>query len=307
MSRSTSKDAKASEDETDLLPSWALIDFRELEIQDRIGGGGIGVIYKGRFRDGTVAIKALFDPRINESLKKEFMDELLTMSKVKHSNIVSFIGASMTPPNLCFVMEMCQTSLFHILHHDRVRFSEFAMIQMSIDVASAMEYLHALKPAIIHRDLKSLNVLKAFDGSLKLCDFGLVKVKGSQAGTPSYMAPELFRNAPFNRSVDVFAFGVLLWEIFSQDIPWYQVPIPDVKDRVVAGDRPTIESFKVPSKIARLIERCWTQHPEDRPTFTEVVDELCAVSDATPQVKHAETIGSGDTLDFLLGGERGRK
>ncbi len=60
---------------------------------------------------------------------------------------------------------------------------------LQIDISSAMEYLHSLKPAIIHRDLKSLNILQAYDGSLKLCDFGLVKVKNAQAGTPAYMAP----------------------------------------------------------------------------------------------------------------------
>ena len=99
----TEKDSSDSID----IPSWSHIDFdRDIECGDIIGGGGVGLIYKGWFRGEEVALKTLFNPRVDEKLKKEYMDELLIMSKLKHSNIVSFLGACMTPPNLCFVMEV---------------------------------------------------------------------------------------------------------------------------------------------------------------------------------------------------------
>lgn len=79
-----------------------------------------------------MALKTLFDARISEDLRNEYMNELLVMSKVKHSNIVGFYGACMTPPNLCFVMELCQCSLYHLLHVDRVRFSARENIQMAV-------------------------------------------------------------------------------------------------------------------------------------------------------------------------------
>ena len=86
---------------------WQHIDFdKDIELGDMIGGGGVGVIYKGWLKGEEVALKTLFDPRVDERLKKEYLDELLVMSKVKHSNIVTFLGACMTPPNLCFVMEV---------------------------------------------------------------------------------------------------------------------------------------------------------------------------------------------------------
>ena len=92
---------------------WMHIDFeREIQLGDLIGGGGVGMIYKGWYKDEQVALKTLFDSRIGEDLKREYMDELLVMSKVKHSNIVKFLGACMKPPNLCFVMEMCECSLY---------------------------------------------------------------------------------------------------------------------------------------------------------------------------------------------------
>lgn len=185
------------------------------------------------------------------------MDELMVMSKVSHSNIVKFIGASMVPPNLCFVMEICDCSLHHVLHVEKPKLTDYTLIQMAVDIACALEYLHSLRPAIIHRDLKSLNVLRSFDGGLKLCDFGLVMVKHSQAGTPAYMSPELFQNKPFNKKVDVFAFGVLLWEIYTQEIPWAQTPITDIRDKVVNGDRPAIPTYSLPREISDLIRRCW--------------------------------------------------
>jgi serine/threonine protein kinase len=127
-----SKYSESKHDEKSGLASWQLIDFSEIELGERIGGGGVGVIYKGFWKDQPVALKTLFDPRISEDLKKEYMDELLVMSKLNHSNIVKFMGASMTPPNLCFVMEICDCSLHDLLHVSRQRLSDYEMTQMAV-------------------------------------------------------------------------------------------------------------------------------------------------------------------------------
>lgn len=111
---------------------WKNVDFSEIELGDRIGGGGVGIVYKGWWKDEPVALKTLFDARISADLKKEYMDELLVMSKVKHSNIVKFMGACMTPPNLCFVMELCETSLFKLVHVERIDFSLSETVQMMV-------------------------------------------------------------------------------------------------------------------------------------------------------------------------------
>jgi serine/threonine protein kinase len=171
------------------LVGWENVDFAEIELGEQIGGGGVGLIYKGWWKDKPVGLKTLFDSRIGEDLRKEYMDELLVMSKVKHQNIVKFMGACMTPPQLCFIMELFECSLYQLLHVERQQFSLGEAVQVAIDVGSAMEYLHSLSPAIIHRDLKSLNILKGFNGIYKVCDFGLVKCKHATAGTPAYMAP----------------------------------------------------------------------------------------------------------------------
>ncbi len=114
------------------IPAWANVNFSEIELAERIGGGGVGIIYKGWWGDRPVALKTLFDARISGDLKKEYMDELLVMSRLNHSNIVQFLGACMTPPNLCFIMELCDSSLFNILHVDRVRLSYTEKYQAAV-------------------------------------------------------------------------------------------------------------------------------------------------------------------------------
>ena len=120
------------DDEPNALPEWANVDFGEIELGDRIGGGGVGIIYKGYWKGEPVALKTLFDSRIGQDLKKEYMDELLVMSKVSHTNIVKFLGACMTPPNLCFIMEICECSLFDLLHVQRVQLSMQDNMQLAV-------------------------------------------------------------------------------------------------------------------------------------------------------------------------------
>ena len=232
---------------------WRHIDFEELEVGERIADGGVGVVQQGYWRGESVALKTLFDVRVSESLKQEYMNELLVMSELQHPNIVTLLGACMNPPNLCFVMELCETSLFELLHRnrnttnnnsssrsnrrwDKSSFSAYEKVQMARDVAAGVAYLHSLTPAIIHRDIKSLNLLRAYDGAIKLCDFGLVKTQHTTAGTPAYMAPELLQNQTFNRSVDVYAVGVVICEIFSEEIPFEGIDAVGVRKMVCAGE-----------------------------------------------------------------------
>jgi serine/threonine protein kinase len=293
-----------SKQQDDGLPGWAHIDFDQIEMGERIGGGGVGVIYKGYFNKQSVAVKTLFDARQGDELTKEYMDELLVMSQVKHSNIVTFLGASMVPPNLCFVMELCDNSLYNILHENREQFSDHDIIQMAVDIGSAMEYLHSLKPAIIHRDLKSHNVLRSSDdGRLKICDFGLVKCKNTLAGTPAYMAPELLENKPFNKSVDVYAFGILLNELFALEIPFFGLDINSIRTRAINEERPHMIKYKMQPKVIHLIEACWHHIPNKRPNFSSVVDDLLEIYDNLPEGKFTDAVdahGSGDALDDLF-------
>lgn len=117
---------------------WNNIDFNEITIKDRLGGGGIGIIYSGSYKSKTVALKTLFSSSYSPEEEQEFMDELLVMSRLKHSNIVSFIGACMTPPNRFFVMELCETSLYNILHESNHRLTKLDCVQAAVSSSHSL-------------------------------------------------------------------------------------------------------------------------------------------------------------------------
>jgi len=241
---------------------------------------------------------------VDEKLKQEYMDELLVMSKLQHPNIVTLIGANMVPPNLCMVMELCECSLFNLLHQYSDALTQKNIVKMLVGVASAMHYLHTRKPTIIHRDLKSHNLLIATDGEVKLCDFGLVSIKCTTAGTPAYMAPELLSNEIFSKKVDMYAFGILMWECFARAIPFEGFSPYDIKCCICDGqERPNIPT-DIPKLCQELIEQAWAQAASARPEFIDVLCDLKALYKTMPddersEVALLESDFGGDCLDSL--------
>ena len=100
------------------------------------------------------------------------------------------------------------------------------------DIAEGIHYLHTRRPLIVHRDLKTHNSLIDRTGTVKLCDFGLVTTRNTTAGTPNYMAPELLSDKSFNKAVDVYAFGMMLWEMFTRQVPFHGWRAEDIKEHV---------------------------------------------------------------------------
>ena len=225
---------------------WEVANIDDCEFGTRIGGGGFAIVYEGYWKDKHVAFKTLFDPRVDEKLKREFMDELHVMSSLSHPNVVELFAVNIKPPKLFFIMELCDRSLYQLLHLTQEHISMEKMIEMATGFANGMEYLHGKKPPIIHRDIKSQNILLTIDWEIKLCDFGLVTTKVTTAGTPAYMAPELLKNKPFSKEVDVYAFGIVLWEIFAREVPWNAMDPRDIITKVGSGERPEIPRYDCP-------------------------------------------------------------
>lgn len=170
-----------------------------------------------------------------------------------------------------------------------------------------MAYLHSQKPVVIHRDLKSHNLLvqqRRDEYTIKLCDFGLVGNKVTTAGTPNYMAPELLNNKPFSKKADVYAFGLVMWEMFMRQIPFDGWTATDIKAAIIGGERPDrLTSYDAPELIRDLVTACWAQDPSERPDFAEMERQLREwrpVESAVSRVQKAAT-GGGDSLDALLG------
>mmetsp|Transcript_16077 Transcript_16077/g.24974 ORF Transcript_16077/g.24974 Transcript_16077/m.24974 type:complete len:174 (-) Transcript_16077:139-660(-) len=165
-------------------------------------------------------------------------------SILRHPNIAILMGVIPNIPDIYIVFEHVKGSLYDLLHMQRnqVELSVVEKLCIARDAAIAFEYMHQL--GIVHRDIKSHNILVDQDLHVKVCDFGLAKFtadlnKGSMqyAGTPTYMAPELFQKRTYDQSVDTFAFGCLLWEIICRDIPLAGLDAQDISVQVIRGEK----------------------------------------------------------------------
>ena len=245
------------------------------ELGEQLGGGGVSVVFRAVWGGRPVAVKLTQDGQVTERLTEEYRNELLVMGTLDHPNIIRVLGASLAPPRLCIVMELCGPSLHRLLHQTaEAHFDHIRRMQVARDVAEALRYLHAFEVPVIHRDIKSANVVvDELTGQCKLIDFGLASSRVVSAGTPSYMSPELLAGATYNASVDVYAFGVLLWELFAQQMPFDGYDIPTVKAKVIGGERPAIP-LSTPRVVQRLFSECWHQEVGERPSFAEVVPRL---------------------------------
>lgn len=172
-----------------------------------------------------------------------------------------------------------------------------------------MEYLHGRNPSVIHRDIKSQNVLVSKDGQVKLCDFGLVESKITTAGTPSYMAPELLENGHFSRKVDVYAFAILFWEMFTNTVPFQSWGIADIREFVIQGNRLKLPYEDCPKLCCKLIEKCWDQDAQKRPEFKNVSLALERIYSSIREVSHTVEVHGidGDSFDQLTASVQKKK
>ncbi|XP_016539997.1 serine/threonine-protein kinase STY46 isoform X2 [Capsicum annuum] len=255
------------------------IDHQLLKFEYKIASGSYGDLYKGTYCSQEVAIKILKSERLNTELQTEFGQEVYIMRKVRHKNVVQFIGACTRPPNLCIVTEyMSGGSVYDYLHKQKGSFKLPTLLKVAIDVSKGMNYLH--QNNIIHRDLKAANLLMDENEVIKVADFGVARVKAqtgvmtAETGTYRWMAPEVIEHKPYDHKADVFSFGVVLWELLTGKLPYeYLTPLQAAIGVVQKGLRPTIPKH-TPPKLAELLQTCWQQDPTSRPDFSEIVDIL---------------------------------
>lgn len=165
---------------------------------EQISQGGFSVIHKGTLNGTTVAIKKIFDPRLTDELLYEIYNEIVMQSILRHPNIALLMGVMPKIPNIVIAFEFMPGSLYNLLHLKKsIQLSPEVRLRIIRDVARVFFYMHSL--GIVHRDIKSHNILVDENFNIKLCDFGLARFKadlgkGSMqfSGTPAYMAPELF-------------------------------------------------------------------------------------------------------------------
>ncbi|KAI5664839.1 hypothetical protein M9H77_24162 [Catharanthus roseus] len=276
------------------------IPWSDLVLKERIGAGSFGTVHRADWNGCDVAVKVLMEQDFHAERFNEFLREVQIMKRLRHPNIVLFMGAVTKPPNLSIVTEyLSRGSLYRLLHKPGARevLDERRRLYMAYDVAKGMNYLHKRNPPIVHRDLKSPNLLVDKKYTVKVCDFGLSRLKAntflsskSAAGTPEWMAPEVLRDEPSNEKSDVYSFGVILWELATLQQPWGNLNPAQVVAAVgFKGKRLEIPR-DVDPRIAKLIESCWANESWKRPSFTSVMESLKSLikPSTTPQSGHAD-------------------
>lgn len=269
------------------------IDFGELELEEVIGIGGFGKVYRGiwqgRGSGREVAVKAArqdSDADVSAILEN-VLKEAKLFCMLDHENIVSLEGVCLQEPNLCLVLEYCRGgSLNRVLQGKKIR--PDVLVDWAIQIARGMNYLHCGAPiSLIHRDLKSSNVLLSEEiengefqfKTLKITDFGLARevyktTRMSQAGTYAWMAPEVIKNSTFSKASDVWSYGVLLWELLTGETPYKGIDTLAVAYGVAVNKLTLPIPSTCPRAWADLMERCWESDPHKRPSFDQILESL---------------------------------
>jgi len=254
------------------------VSMRHLRLTNLLGSGSFADVHEGVW-DVRCAVKRLKDAvKSNPYEVQKFHREAQMLRSLRHPGILRLMGFSQT--DFLLVMEIMTGGTLHDLVHNNARLEYPRVLGIGAEIADVLRYLHYCN--IVHRDLKPENLMIDANGRLRLCDFGLaaekrgkyVSTRSNLAGTPRYMAPESYRDEPCTEKIDIYSFGMIMWEIFTRSLPWAGRNFSEVRAVVSAGtERPPMPR-DAPPDFARLIEDCWAHEPDNRPSAADVLHKL---------------------------------
>lgn len=264
---------------SEIMDYWA-IDFKELTIiHPPIAQGGSSVVNKALYHDTVVAVKMFFVVA-GEHPQNEIEREVNLLTRLHHPNIVLFMGACKDP--LCIITEYAERgSLYEVVRKTPKALTPQMIRKLALDVLRGLIYIHTRKPSILHRDLKSMNVLITNDWIGKIADFGLSKAflpqpsdSRSRVGTTRWLAPEVLRNNQYSFKSDAYSFGMVVWEMWAKELPYTGESFENrIEEAILSGERPEIGE-DVPEMWADVIESCWADEPSSRPSLREVMVKI---------------------------------
>mmetsp|Transcript_150818 Transcript_150818/g.420381 ORF Transcript_150818/g.420381 Transcript_150818/m.420381 type:complete len:289 (+) Transcript_150818:42-908(+) len=273
---------------------WEVAPER-LTMHEKVGAGRTATVYRGILDGREVAVKefAVDVSLMSRNERKNLEREVNIMKDIMHPLLVNLVGIMSSQTKLQVITEFCKGGcLFDLLHnHLEIDLAWRQQVKMVCDVAKAMCFLHNSEPQIIHRDLKSLNLLLAepvlsgdTEPLVKVSDFGtsriVAKVAGEimtrNVGTQHWMAPEVLKMELYDEKVDVYSFGMILYEVICREIPFEGESSTKVALLVSHGKRPDMEAIPpdCPLVLHELMMTCWAQDPRKRPSFEEIITTI---------------------------------
>ncbi|KAI4344231.1 hypothetical protein L6164_011481 [Bauhinia variegata] len=286
---------------SDGLGRLQVIKNCDLEELRELGSGTFGTVYHGKWRGTDVAIKRINDrcfagkPSEQERLRADFWNEAINLADLHHPNVVAFYGVVLDGPggSVATVTEyMVNGSLKNALQKNERNLDRRKLLLIAMDVAFGMEYLHGKN--IVHFDLKSDNLLVNLrDPHRPICkvgDLGLSKAKhqtlisGGVRGTLPWMAPELLNGSSnlVSEKVDVFSFGIVMWEVITGEEPYANLHYGTIIGGILNNTlRPPVPESCDP-EWKSLMERCWSSEASQRPSFTEIANQLRSMAAKIP-------------------------
>ncbi|XP_049374179.1 integrin-linked protein kinase 1 isoform X1 [Solanum verrucosum] len=269
------------------------IDPRELDFSNSVN------ITKGTYcvalwRGTEVAVKKLGEELFTDKDKvKAFGDELALLQKIRHPNVVQFLGAVTQSSPMMIITEYLPKGDLRAFLKRKGALKPIMAVKFALDIARGINYLHEHKPeAIIHRDLEPENILRDDSGLLKVADFGLSKLMkftrtvkedrplARQEDSWRYVAPEVLKHEEYDTKVDVFSFALILQEMIEGCPPFSMKQEIEVAKAYVANERPPFSASQklYAHGLRELIEDCWEEQPSKRLTFQRIIIRLEEIS-----------------------------
>ncbi|XP_062160700.1 integrin-linked protein kinase 1 isoform X2 [Alnus glutinosa] len=273
------------------------IDPKEIDFTDSVGITK-GTFHRASWRGIQVAVKRLGDEVISDEDKvRAFRDELALLQRIRHPNVVQFLGAVTQSSPMMIVTEYLAKGDLAAFMKKKGQLKAQTAVRFALDIARGMNYLHENKPEpIIHRDLEPSNILRDDSGHLKVADFGVSKLMTVKEDRPltcqetscRYVAPEVFSNKEYDTKVDVFSFALILQEMIEGQQPFSAKQENEVTKVYALKERPP---FRAPAKryghgLKELIEECWSENPAKRPTFRQIIRKLESIHNSFGHPRH---------------------
>jgi len=296
---SSKKEIRQNRQTRETIEDWE-IPVDDIFIGPRIGAGSFGTVYRGHWH-GSVAVKTLNVRDPSPSQITAFRNEVAVLRKTRHVNVLLFMGCVSKKGQLAIVTQWCEgSSLYKHLHVNEAKFELLNVIEIARQTSQGMDYLHAKN--IIHRDLKSNNIFLHDDNfTVKIGDFGLATVKsrwtgsGQSTSQPTgsilWMAPEVIRmcdDSPYTFQSDVYAFGIVLYELLSGFLPYCHISNKDQILFMVGRGflKPEVNNLRsdTPKALRRLLTDCIQYNREGRPLFRQVLVSIESLMRSLPKI-----------------------